>query len=254
MEQDSISAAGERPRSNVRYPYYSLPRSVEFASEIRKAGGTEAAEEDVLSGLGLSAKTTRRWTYGLSSAEEFGLVVRAGRGKQARLRLTDLAKQLLLPGGTNEEQVARVAALSKPAIYQNLLRRFSGAPIPKREGLANILVRDFGLLESVAEAAADGFLESVNYAGIQKGGIVTPDVSAHPLQDDRLAREPEDDETASTQAVSVPAAFLVHQFLLRRDLKVVIPLPPDLSHRDVQRLTRWLATLPLENAPEDDAE
>ena len=46
----------------------------------------------------------------------------------------------------------------------------------------------------------------------------------------------------------MPADFIIHVFQLRKTLKVTIPLPPDFSHKDVERLHAWLKILPM---PED---
>lgn len=46
--------------------------------------------------------------------------------------------------------------------------------------------------------------------------------------------------------VVVPEGFISHPFQLRRDLMIGVVLPNDLSRADVERLTRWLATLPIE--------
>ncbi len=40
--------------------------------------------------------------------------------------------------------------------------------------------------------------------------------------------------------------FLVHRFPLRKDVTVDVPLPVDLTDRDVERLKKWLETLPVE--------
>ena len=44
-----------------------------------------------------------------------------------------------------------------------------------------------------------------------------------------------------------PADFIPHVFQLRRDLKITLPLPPDLSKKDVERIYRWMQTLPIED-------
>lgn len=50
-----------------------------------------------------------------------------------------------------------------------------------------------------------------------------------------------------TGAVVVPAGFIAHQFLLRKDLPpLTLPLPGDLTTGEADRLAKWLATLPLD--------
>lgn len=45
--------------------------------------------------------------------------------------------------------------------------------------------------------------------------------------------------------VEVPRDFVVYVFQLRQSLTIKLPLPSDLSHTDVERLHRWMTTLPF---------
>ncbi len=54
-----------------------------------------------------------------------------------------------------------------------------------------------------------------------------------------------DDENLTAPKIIVPTGFLIHRFPLRRGVTVDLPLPADLTDRDVERLKRWLDTLPV---------
>src|SRR2546425_8196090 len=93
IEQKDEAVGSERVRSETKYPYYGLSKMIEFIGAVRRAGGSEAADADVLRELGLNAKTDRLWAYGIPAATYFGLIERTGRGDDGRIKLTDLANR-----------------------------------------------------------------------------------------------------------------------------------------------------------------
>lgn len=244
---DEQGAAGE-----VSYPYFGLKEAVEFAKLSQRTGGNSAREDAVMRAFGVTVRTNRRWAYSLSTAKEFGLIRRVGRKADARIELTPLAKRLLLPGSESEAAVSRMEAFRHPHIYKDLVKQFADGPLPDEVGLTNILVRDFGLLETVAPVAAKSFLESAVFAGIVVNGLLS---APH----GRVEQPPIPTEELPTPASSKPAApaplspppvngveFIQHQFQLRKDLRVTVPLPIDLTNADVERLAKWMRTLPLD--------
>ncbi len=248
---------GEKRRSGGTYPYFPLDEALAFAKQVRDRGGNEVREDDLLGALKLS-RSTKSWIYKLSSAREFGLLVRVGRKEAARVVVTDLAKKLLLPGDDAETLLAKKAAFLTPALYQKLYDRYSGAVLPAQDRLANVLIRDFDLLESVALPAASAFIESAKFAGLvsASGHISTepaaaakdPPPSAVPPP---LVSEPKSDPSPNLgHTLPVPAEFNVYGYQLRKNLRVDLALPSDLTHQDVKRLHRWLLTLPVDDPPE----
>jgi hypothetical protein len=165
LDDDREPGEQGKRRSGASYPWFNLEDALGFARGVRERGGSEMREEDLLVALNLS-RSTKSWIYKLSSAREFGLVQKQGRKGEARIVLTDLAKKLLLPGDEQETQAAKIAAFMSPQLYQKLYDRYKGAPVPIADRLANVLHRDFDLLESVAPAAAQAFIESARYAGL----------------------------------------------------------------------------------------
>lgn len=55
-------------------------------------------------------------------------------------------------------------------------------------------------------------------------------------------------EAQPQHSTSVPDGFVAYQYPLRPDLMIEIALPLDLTSTDVERLHRWLATLPMERS------
>jgi len=242
-----------KSRSGTAYPYFGLPTALRIVDAIRGAGGDEAANADVLTALQVT-KNDRVWAYGVPAAIQFGLVERVGRGDIGRVRITELAKRIALPTNTEEKRVAKGEAFQQPELYQKLLERFAGHPLPQKEGLRNLLCREYQIVESMAAGAADAFLESLREAEmVSPQDTVLRSGSQASKQDKGNHQRADDDEDdgggdedegeAKTKSVRVPADFIAHMFPLRRDLNVTIPLPATLTSKDVARLKKWMDTL-----------
>lgn len=256
---DKKSAEGTAARSGTSYPYYGLQEALRVAEAVQRAGGNEATDDDVRKELNLTSKTSRGWSYRVSSAREFGLIERAGRAQDARIRITPLYKRYAMPENEAEKRAALMQALSSPPLYKKLLERYRGSPLPSAAGAANVLVREYGLLDSVKQEAAEAFVKSLQFAGaVNLNNIVT--LTATPAADGSASAEESVDQAApppapapldkgdtSPQPMRVPAGFIPHVFQLRRELQIVVPLPPDLTMKDVERLNRWMQTLPIED-------
>jgi hypothetical protein len=259
----------DNAKSETPYPHHDLQEAERVAVAVAEAGGTEAAEDDVLAKLNLASKTSRSYTYRLSSAKEFGLVTKSGRGDSARVALTALGRRLQMPESPLEVQAARAAAFLTPPLYQQLVQRYGGMPLPDAKGLANVLARDFAVLQSVSTIAAQAFLESARQAGWVNGngrlqaandvaagtGAAQRPLGAHqeaaPLAPPQL---PPEREQPGQQTLKVPADFIAHTFPLRRDLTVTIPLPVSLTRRDVKRLKSWMDALIIDDEDETTSE
>jgi hypothetical protein len=248
-ESAQLNGVAERERSGTRYPFYDLEEAEKFVKAVQESGGNEVLEDDLLRHLSLS-KTTKSWVYKLSSSREFGLIDRKGQKSAATITITDLGKRLMLPGDQNELAISRAAAFLKPSLYQKLFERYKGAPVPQPPFLANLLVREHKIVESVALAAANAFINSAKHAKM----VSSANVLESPKKCDARGETDEtrgmggDDGGAdrSKQTVRVPDTFIAHVFQLRKDMKITVPLPPDLTHADVKRLHRWMVTLPMD--------
>lgn len=247
-DEDEATATGKAARSETKYPYYSLTKMIEFVTAVRRAGGSEAPDSDVMRELNLSQKTERLWGYGVPAATYFGLIERVGRGDEGRIKLTELANRIALPGTPEEARAAKVAAVLKPELYAKLLERFAGHPVPSRDGLKNILHRDYKIVESMAPIAADAFLESIKEAGLVTADnvVLSPTQPPHTAEMGKPPPRKIDDEPKGGETIVVPPGFVSHRFTLRRNMVVTLPLPEDLTAKDVERLSKWLATLPLD--------
>src|SRR5712664_692251 len=136
-----IEQKSERgPRSETPSPQASLTKAIEFVRTVRKVGGNDAVPaSDVMTEMGINVKTTRSWSFTVPAAMQFALVERIGRGDDAKIRVTELAKRIVQSVTPDEGRAAKMAALRSPPLYQQLLEKFADCEVPTREGLINLL-------------------------------------------------------------------------------------------------------------------
>ena len=254
---DGAPAGSGRRRSTATYPYHNLHEAIRFAEAVERIGGNDAPEDDVLKAIGLSTKANRAWTYRVSSAREFGLVQRNGRSDD-HIRLTDVALRYLRPSSDEEKTAALFALFLSPPLYRELMQRYHGAPLPTVEFVANVLVRHHGILASVSTQAASAFRESLEQAGLIDGNgrVRAPEDGGQPANGAKLdapapsaesaVKRPMEEASPDKKRIEIPASFIVHEYPLRRGMRVLLPLPEDLTADDVKRLHKWLGTLPYD--------
>jgi hypothetical protein len=197
--------------------------------------------------MGVKKVADRQWAYGIPAAIQFGLIERIGRGDEGRIKLTDLANRIALPANDDEARIAKVAAFKEPELYARLLEKFAGHPVPAKEGLKNLLHRDFGIVESMAPNAADAFLESLKEAGLvaPNNVVMSGDGTAAPKLENKGHDSPppkDDDDDPGMQKIFVPADFIVYKCKLSGGRVIEIPLPPAFTKADMARLNAFLQT------------
>jgi hypothetical protein len=245
-EVDSEKNGGKErgERSGTEYPSFGLSLGIAVIEAVRRAGGSEAPSADVMKAMGIEKVTDRKWAYGIPAAKQFGLVERIGRGDSGRIKLTELGQRVALPG-PGEEKLSKIIALRTPPLYAKLLDRFAGHPVPPREGLRNILHREHDIVESMAQQAADAFIDSLVTAGVvNEQNLIVVDGTANPA---KPATTPTTkDETLAPpegqKALYVPDNFIVYRCKISKNRVLEIPLPRDFTLRDADRMYAFLKT------------
>jgi hypothetical protein len=242
-QEDSAANGGKKERSGTSYPYFGLSKAIEIVEAIRKAGGNEASNTDVQGELGVAKTTDRLWAYGIPAAIQFGLIERVGRGTDGRLKLTDLAIGLALPGSEMERKTAKIAAFKRPEIYSKLLAKFAGHPVPSKDGLKNIMVREFKILESMAPIAADAFLDSLAAAElVTSANTIAPAVDGTPSEKPSAPPLPSSKIPEGMKSIEVPREFIIYKCKISKSRVIELPLPPEFTKADADRLHKFLLT------------
>ena len=259
---------GRPEQSETPFAYYALEESLKLVTAVQKAGGNKAPEKAVMDQLSLKGRDSWAWTYRRRAAGHYGLITRSGRGDDTTIEITTLAKRIAFPESDADAQAAKMEAFLSVPLHKKLAERYMGAPVPDAGGLANVLKREYGIVETMARPAANAFINSARFVGaVTASGIISVVGGAKAAPQTPPAAQPTEDDspvvvdlTASAapstnggptqtkpQMVAVPADFIVYRFPLRRNLTLAVPLPPDLTNADVARLHKFLETLPMED-------
>jgi hypothetical protein len=232
-----------KSRSETSYPYYGLSKVIDIAKAVQRVAGNAPAPAAALLAELEVTKTDRLWAYGIPAATQFGVVERIGRGDDAQVKLTELGRRIALPGTPDEERATKASVLKQPELYLKLLEQFAGAPVPSKEALKNILLRDYKIVESMAGNAADAFLDSLKVAElIGSNNTVLADAAApenKPSVEEGLKSEA---PPPGMQTLQVPADFVIYRCKISGGRIIEVPLPPRFTQGDVDRLHAFLKT------------
>lgn len=231
-----------KQRSDIQYPYYGLTKVQDIAKAVQRVAGNGGAPASELQRELNVSKTDRTWAFGIPAAVQFGLVERIGRGDDTIVKLTDIGKRIALPGNEDEARASRRDALRTPELYVRLLAQYEGAQIPTKEGLKNVLVRDYGILESMAGSAADAFLDSIKVAELISPTNVLIS-SGRPEKVEKAETSPETAETTGkTKAILVPDDYIIYRCKIDGGRVLELALPKQFSTADAKRLYAFLQT------------
>src|SRR5262249_17169587 len=138
-------------------------------------------------------------------------------------------------------------AARRPNLYAALIARHSGESLPTL--LTNLIVREHGVLPSVAETAAKNFRETMEFAGLLRKGILSehlaedapeeaPEEAAARVEDARPVADPSRTRVASGPSVaSFPSGITIPLDATGRIATIGIPLP--ITKRDLKRIAAW---------------
>jgi hypothetical protein len=151
------------------YPGISLESAIERAQVILDKEGRHWIPVDVVlrvwgynpaSGIGLVS---------LSALLKFGLLEDEGTSSARQVRLTDLARRIILdlPESPERMEAVRTAALN-PDIHQALWRKYEGRLPPSDEGLKVFLRRDLNFTDRAVAEFIPQFRKTVDFAQLDE--------------------------------------------------------------------------------------
>lgn len=242
----------------TQYPADNLQSAIEALEKVKSGVGYSSASRDsIAEALGYKDAVGGAAGRRLGLLTHFGLLDRVGKGA---MRISALGKSILMP--TSEEERARAIAVAakSPRLYSALIERHAGHGLPTL--LANQLAREFGVHNSVAEAAARTFRESMEFAGLLRNGILHTSLSEVDSDEERSGTKPlnsRDDlveksplggplgrSTPSSHAtLPTPptppgtSGFTIPLDNAGRMATIYVPLP--LTARDIKKLAAWVS-------------
>lgn len=176
---------------SARYPGLSLGEAVRLSETIAERGLDDLPATALAEGLGFSNVRTNRFSAGLSSARQFGLLTLRGD----RYALTTRARSIMHPSEPSERLRAAREALREPPLYARLIRRFAGRRLPDVGSLGSLLQSQERITAAARITAAEAFVDSARFAGMIDAEGVLRDTGL-PSDDPEARREPAADPLA----------------------------------------------------------
>lgn len=165
MSENNQTPKKTRKRS-TSYPAFNLAEVVDAAKELKeKLGDGPYSREHMATALGYKAVTGSSGMK-ISSCVHFGLLERNGNTYSQ----SESSNRLFNYYDEDERMCTLLEAFSKPALYSKLIAEYTGKSLPLM--LESILVRNYGIQENAAKAAAANFRESAEFVGALKNGVL----------------------------------------------------------------------------------
>lgn len=150
-------------RKSALYPSATIQECLEFISIIKKLGGKNVTDKDVLKEIGISSPYTRSYAKRKSASRQFYLI----KINKNTFDLTYTGYRILDENIDNETRKDLLTDIfSTPAIYNNLILKYNGGRIPPLFELSEVLVNEFNIIRSATDNLIKCFTKSALYVGI----------------------------------------------------------------------------------------
>ena len=249
MEDDQTLRASPGTRS-VSYPFIGLEEAVRRARTFYEAERRNAAP--VVSAV-------EHWGYAEKSSGgrqtiaaliQFGLLMDEGSGEERKVRLTDLALDIVLDeDGTFRRKDALRAAAKLPKLYAELISQFPLPDLPSDQTLKYFLLREKAINANAVDACMRNFRETLRYSGLDQGEATEPIIQA-PTQSTNPKTEPTNTTASVTRSSPNPpgaSSLMVVSDEYREEVfsldegPVILRWPRKMSAASVDDFKSWIA-------------
>lgn len=134
----------QRRRRLIRnYPAHDIEESLGIARVIYEQNAGLPLQRTLLAtGLGTTVNSSSFVTK-LAASEEYGIT--QGRYRSESIKITELGMSIVAKRTQHEFHEALSASMLKPTLFHKLNGLLQGKPLPGKEFLTNLLIRDLGL-------------------------------------------------------------------------------------------------------------
>jgi hypothetical protein len=142
-----------------------LDRALDVIKEASKLGKTFQRETFASFGLRRDAKGSAKsgaFIRRVAALKYFGLIEEKG----AQIELTKLTDQILYPKDDQERLGAIRESFLRPVLFKKLYDTIEKGVSIKKEHLANIAVREYGITPNAVEGFVSSFVSSAKFAGL----------------------------------------------------------------------------------------
>jgi hypothetical protein len=196
-----IEPAPKRPRSEIRFPVYSLADCVVVAKAVYEKGGGLATNDHLAAYLGYKSAINGAFIARIAATKMFGLIA----GPPQRLELTQLAQQILMPIRDSDSRQGLTEAFMGIPLYKAVYEEYHGKELPAEFGLKNALRTRFGVTPQRIDRAYRALMESAEVAGFfdvrgSRTQLIMPALQRPP--ESKLEEEQTDDDSSTAQPES----------------------------------------------------
>lgn len=153
------------------YPAYSLDSAIEFLGNFKDFPyGKPIAYATAAKLLDVNMRT-KSFMYKLSAARQFGLIATSSG---STFTFTQNGNALVQSNQSGGESIAmRIECFKNPKLYKELIHSYENKSMPSKNILRTILVSSHGIVDSVADQAADVFLKTAREVGVEQNGVLS---------------------------------------------------------------------------------
>lgn len=184
MSDTQTNLPKKKKERSVAYPGVSLSQSIDFTKDIRSAlGSGPYSREEAAKALGhesLTGPAARK----VAALVHFGLLSRTGNTYSQ----SELASNIINFISEEEKERNIQQAALEPKLYKSLHEKFLNQSLPKM--FPSILMRE-GVSESAAAEVARLFIDSMEFAGLLRNGVVVSGDSNNLTQDNNIPPQSE---------------------------------------------------------------
>lgn len=160
------SEKGQRPRSEVSTPYFTLDSSLEVPKTIHERAGGACSRDQLAPLLGYNGTKNGGFISRISAARMYGLIEEVA----GLIRLTPLATQILSPIHADDEQRGKITAFLNVELFAKVYERFKGQTLPSPQGLENLFRTEYKVIPAQLSRALRVLTESADSAGFFDAG------------------------------------------------------------------------------------
>lgn len=167
-ELEKQQPPGVKRQRSPAYPMFSLDVAIEKAKILHSTQRRHDAHLDsALSALGFATQTGPA-LRSIAALDQFGLLEQMGSKNDRRVKLTDLARDIieLLPSDPRYPAAIKSAALA-PKIYTHLWDRY-GALLPDNATIRSHLVRDKEFNDAIVDSVIEDYRRTLDFAKLDK--------------------------------------------------------------------------------------
>jgi len=234
----------KRKRS-PEHPFLSLEDAVKTAQKVYDNEKRHAVPVEVIAQhCGYKDMKSSSAARTVAALNHYGLVTEAGAREDRKMKLSNLALDILLadPESPNKKLRAIREAALLPSIHKKIVDQFPEG-LPSEQTFKSFLIRDLDFNDTQVDSFASKFRKTVDFAGIYDKNTSADDENGGTPEDDDDGDETPDNKGKSQREKG--KRRMVHEgskeyVLSLNEGSAVLTIPEALSRKSAKHIDNWL--------------